>query len=287
MTQKLFEDNSLCLLLTYYLIGMPALCSYFGKPSHPLREMAFQAAVQVLAIPLFILMTAVAVVLWFSPSGAANMGDRIFGHHPYAQWLVRFTFWYLMIETFLKMYCHWRDIKDKKETARSQYSVQYLHHICTGLLCYDCLYYTFTEYYAVFYLGVAEASSIALGGMNIFKMSKELATKYPTTNLIVSLCFVFSFLLIRVAWWLKINVSFWRDAIPLLGADMVAERHGVPVLHIYLWLVANALLTLLQLHWAKKVAGGLVNHFTGKKSWTPPPKPASSQACGTELTTDN
>lgn len=266
MSRKLLEGNSLCGLVIYYGIGLTVLTYVFSKTSSPFKGKEFQAAVQVLAIPLFIGMAAVAVYLWFSANGAAAMGDRLFGHDPWAQWLVAFTFWYLLLELVLKILCQWRERKDKNAGPSSVYTVQYAHHIATGLLCLDCLHYTFTEYYAIFYLGIAEASSIPLGVMNLFKMSKELVAAYPFTNFIFSLSFCLSFLFVRVVWWLRINYSFWNDAITLLPVGNVALRNGVPVLHIYLWLLANAFLTAMQLYWAQKVTMGLLKHFFPKKA---------------------
>mmetsp|Transcript_72129 Transcript_72129/g.191353 ORF Transcript_72129/g.191353 Transcript_72129/m.191353 type:complete len:212 (+) Transcript_72129:1-636(+) len=207
-------------------------------------------------------MVYVSATVWFAADGASSFPSRLHGaHSPVCTWLITFTLVYLSIELILKAMLQ---IWEGRIVPKGQEIIQYLHHICTILLCIHCLSYAFLHYYAMFYIGISEGSSIPLGFMNLFKMSPTLAAKYPTLNTAVSLCFCCSFLLIRVVWWMKVNLMYWVDMAPLVGSANEAARSGVPLVHIYLWFFANIFLTAMQLYWAWKVVKGILRHAKRK-----------------------
>jgi len=255
-TDLYFHGDCLRNLLVYYACGIPILIVVFRSSSSPFKAAAFDAATHVLAIPIHVSMVYVSAAIWFAADGVSTFPSRLHGaHSPVCTWLITFTLVYLSIEFVLKAMLQ---IWDRRLVPKSQETIQYLHHICTILLCIHCLSYDFLHYYAMFYIGIAEGSSIPLGFMNLFKMSPDLAAKYPTLNITVSLCFCFSFLIIRVVWWLKVNMMYWTDIAPLANSANESARSGVPLVHIYLWLFAHFFLTAMQLYWASKVVKGII-----------------------------
>jgi hypothetical protein len=192
-------------------------------------------------------------------------GGRVFGTDPWVSFLVKVFFWYLSYEIILKLVC-----QSWEKTDVFQYRIVYIHHILTALLCIHVLTYRVFEYYALFFIGVAEASSIPLACMNFFKLSKELEARHKTLTTVLKMVFAFAFFGFRVVWWLKVDYSFWGDVLDVIGNAALVQRHGIPIWHLYAWLASNALLTAMQLFWATKVAKAIYaffsSFFSGRKA---------------------
>lgn len=79
-----------------------------------------------------------------------------------------------------------------------------------------------------------------------------MAKEWPVVQNCSRMSFAALFLATRVVWWNLRNIAFWRDMFPLMGMGAV-EEGGVPVWHMWSWVLANALLTVLQHFWAFKI----------------------------------
>lgn len=110
----------------------------------------------------------------------------------------------------------------------------------------------FVHVYVAFFIGVASASSVLLGFVDIFRHVGALQRALPLTNTCLRVAFALTFLATRSALWLHISLRFWKDVYTVLAAG---TAHSVWACGVYL--AANAFLTGLQLFWTWKIVQGL------------------------------
>lgn len=126
-----------------------------------------------------------------------------------------------------------------------------LHHILVlGL----CLVQERTKYgmpYGIFFIGIAELSSIPLGLTKVLTIS-EAATRWPRVNTVCRMSFAVAFLCTRVVMWLYFAAWFWLDNFNAWGKELV-ELKWAAVVHLF----SNGILTALQLVWAAKICLGV------------------------------
>ncbi|CAM9673426.1 unnamed protein product [Chrysoparadoxa australica] len=118
------------------------------------------------------------------------------------------------------------------------------HHIIAVGLAYQLLRDEYCHYYAVFFLGLTELSSVPLSVVDIFKHFRELGDKYAGLNTALRLAFAVLFLLVRCIWWPLVSVQFYQDTFESFSKGTVHDT-GV----VLFFLVSNILLTLLQWYW--------------------------------------
>jgi hypothetical protein len=148
------------------------------------------------------------------------------------------------------------------------------HHISViGMSIISGFFTNGFRYYAPFFFGVIETSSVPLSIMNIFKSNHELSQKFPITSLAVTLVFASTFLYVRVYLWMPLMYDFLCVCFKMGVSHLTA--HGQDKTHkmisIAPFIVAFAggvFLTLLQLLWAYKVVKGLVRLTKGKEAKT-------------------
>ena len=118
------------------------------------------------------------------------------------------------------------------------------HHITTAILSYS-IPKPFVNYYALFFIGIAETSNFPLSIMDIIKGLQWQAI-YPTFNKVVQYTFAASFYVLRVFIWPYASYLFWVDAI-----DSFHMVHSKAILIFFLF--ANTGLSLLQFFWGWKI----------------------------------
>jgi hypothetical protein len=142
-----------------------------------------------------------------------------------------------------------------KELRAAQHLV---HHGATSALALSGLLngpHGFLMYYAAFFFGVSEISSLFLAGVDLFRMNKQLGSRYPKINEAMRICFALTFLLIRCIYWPVVSVDFWINA---LKSDAPQPLLGI-------WLAANICLTMLQFYWGSLIIRGIVKMAKGKQ----------------------
>lgn len=117
------------------------------------------------------------------------------------------------------------------------------HHIVTGCLAYFG-FAPYAQYYALFYFGVAEASSIPLNLLDIFKFLPHLSEKYPAVQNAVKTAFALAFFAIRIVVWPFISYELFFGCIELFKNG---TAHSTFVVGFFLF--ANLFLTFLQFYW--------------------------------------
>ena len=117
------------------------------------------------------------------------------------------------------------------------------HHIVTSGLAYMG-FHPYAQYYALFYFGVAELTTIPLNAVTIFKHLPHLSTQYPFLYQLARNSFVVSYFIVRIFWWPVVSYELFFGCIDLLTNN---KAHSTFVVCYFLF--ANMFLTGLQFYW--------------------------------------
>ena len=136
------------------------------------------------------------------------------------------------------------------------------HHSLAALLCYWGLTMPYMHYYAIYFMGVAEVSSVPLVLVDICKYYPEFAKRFPLVDLLSKLAFAAAFLAVRDVFWVYTAVTVWKDGVGILRkGNFPAKYPGYITASV---LVANAFFTTLQIVWTGKLLQGAAELFGGK-----------------------
>ena len=117
----------------------------------------------------------------------------------------------------------------------------------------------YMHYYAIYFMGVAEVSSVPLVLVDICKYYPEFAKRFPLLELLSKLSFAALFIAVRDVLWVHTAVTVWRDGIGILQAgNFPAKYPGYTTASV---LVANAFFTALQIVWTGKLLKGAAELF--------------------------
>lgn len=128
------------------------------------------------------------------------------------------------------------------------------HHVATLSLASLGAGYGYLHFYAPFFFGLTEISSVPLAFMDLFKFFKPLQTEMPAAFEGVRTVFAAIFLVVRNLYWPYVCAEFWRDSMTELGAAAPRQPKGV----VIAFLAANILLTGLQFFWGSKIVKAIV-----------------------------
>ena len=126
----------------------------------------------------------------------------------------------------------------------------YAHHASTAFLAYFVLY-PYVNYYAFFFVGIAEATNIPLTVVDACRAFPKLKEQIPKTNTMARLIFAISFFIVRVFWWPYVSYTFWLLSIDLIRNGDATKIHNIFV--VYIFLIGNIGLTFLQFFWGQKI----------------------------------
>lgn len=127
-----------------------------------------------------------------------------------------------------------------------------LHHAVVLSLSILSLRYRAFYYYAVYFLGVIEASSPFLAVVDAARDYPKVAERYPKTNEVCRILFAVIFFVVRIFGWFPVSYCFWRDALALL-LNEDAAMHQMPKWVPAYWLATHAFLTCLQVLWGSLI----------------------------------
>ena len=136
------------------------------------------------------------------------------------------------------------------------------HHV--GVMVVGSLSAFFTNgfrYHDPFFFGLIESSSVPLVIMTVLKENPNVATRYPTANIVVSLSFCVLFLVTRVFMWLPQAYDFIR----LAGLMCYTCSGFVCRVGFGSAITTCVFLTALQLVWAGKIMKGILDFVKVKK----------------------
>lgn len=124
----------------------------------------------------------------------------------------------------------------------------FIHHIIVVASCQGTLKYKIMQYYALYMYGVLEVTNIFLAVMDIFKLVPVLQTQFYLLYQAVRLCFIVSYIVLRVIC-LPYYMSFlFSDCLYLLKYP---NEFKVELSSGYLWFImlAGAGILILQYIW--------------------------------------
>jgi hypothetical protein len=137
------------------------------------------------------------------------------------------------------------------------------HHSLAALLCYWGLTMPYMHYYAIYFMGVAEVSSVPLVLVDICKYYPAFAKRFPLVDLLSKFAFAFLFILVRDVFWVYTAVTVWKDGIGILKKGNFPEKYpGYITASV---LVANLFFTALQIVWTGKLLEGAMELLGGEK----------------------
>lgn len=216
------------------------------------KEKPGTSAHQIVVLAPFLYLAVDGVWMWFFDPDfrKAFRDDKVFGSYAPAFRLVLTMFAFQIWDFTVTLVC--KDLR----------AVQHLmHHGVTALLSLSGLLTGpdgFLLYFAAYFLGVSEVSSVPLALMDLFKQNKTLAADFPVINEMVRVSFAVLFLVIRCCYWPFVMVDFWRSSFEV--------REQIPTATLILWYVASLGLTCLQYFWGSLIVKGVIKMVKGDRS---------------------
>lgn len=146
------------------------------------------------------------------------------------------------------------------------------HHFMAGLVAYVSIRYTVLHYYSFFFLGLSEVSTLALVWMDLSNYFPPVPGSWQSAWLdnVWGPFFVVTFVWYRVLQWWPMSVRLWRDVRAVVvsskdGKDSLWEtvRPGQSPWTLYIFLVCNLPLGLLQLYWLTIILGEVQKTLAG------------------------
>lgn len=173
------------------------------------------------------------LMAWYGPdrvSQSSLPARRLRGYHWAGEWLCAVNFTFQVWDFFVSLFI--------PEHATS---IMLTHHTLAAVVSFCGLYYESLHYYAVFFLGLSEVSSIFLVFVDLSKYFPPVpGTWYDIW--VQSVCgplFVVTFLYFRVVRWWPLSWQLWQDT-----------QRAPPSWLNRLFVGINLPLGILQLYWS-------------------------------------
>ena len=234
-----------------FVLLFPILKMMFPKTIK--KHGAFLLAFEIVAFfPLFYCAYEGATAWWFKLDDFTTKEQRLYATSPHARNVLQCNFAFQTWDFFASML--------HKETAAPE---MLAHHLLAALLCYWAITMPYMHYYGVYFMGVAEVSSVPLVVVDICKYYPEVTKRFPWLDLASKLSFGILFLIVRDILWVWTAITVWKDGLGILKAGDFPEQYpGYVTAGV---LLANVFFTTLQLLWTKKLWDGVVELLDGGK----------------------
>ncbi|CAM9402608.1 unnamed protein product [Pylaiella littoralis] len=218
----------------WYIVGLLALhvvTREVFKRYGPFKSDAALFAHQVCSVVCIAHCAFWGIYYWFAEAGTVE--DRLYGPTVGAvvigQVNLAFQFYDLLATVFVARLC-------KAEMV--------VHHTLATLMAYFLMRDCYVHYYAIFFLGISEVSSVPLVFVDLFKYFPDFAARFPDANHMLRISFALVFLVVRVFYWPIIAGRHLWDTFRSVQAGTV---HNVGVVSFFT--VCNLTLTLMQWYW--------------------------------------
>jgi TLC domain len=126
------------------------------------------------------------------------------------------------------------------------------HHATAATVAWSGVYNDMMGYYAIFFLGLSEVSSIFLVSLDMSKYFQPL----PGTSLFVTVIekctgplFVVSFIYYRVILWWPISRQMFNDIRQVMSNGRAESLRPGKTWILFIWMILNVPMGLLQLYW--------------------------------------
>jgi TLC domain len=222
-------------------------------------------AFQIVSGILFLIVGSLGLYGWYVPprapsfSGTVNtqngfnqkedrsMDDseiRLFGHQKVAQWLTILNFSYQLWDFVVSLF-----IPEHRTV------IMLTHHAAAAVVCLSGIYNYMMGYYAIFFLGLSEVSSIFLVSLDLskyFQPSQEelsqptILTTYTTQY--AGPLFVVTFVYFRVLLWWPISKQMFDDIRNVIRSGRAEQLRPGRTYILYIWIALNLPMGILQLY---------------------------------------
>lgn len=218
----------------------------FGATNTLLQAKPGVAAHQIVALIPFTYAAYHGTLLWLFDEEVATLhmgtyADRLYVHTDAGWSLCRFMIGFQLY-----------DLLSTALEPSLRKAEHLAHHTATMLtaLCAATTGGPFFTFYAAFFLGFVEVSSVPLAFVDLFRQLPAVAKKFPATNELVRTTFAVSFLLLRVGCFPYLMLTrWWPDLIAAYKADDIRCPMAA-----YCWMFfSSVFLTFLQLFWGGKI----------------------------------
>ena len=144
--------------------------------------------------------------------------------------------------------------------------IMLIHHLAVVGLAYLVCTRQYMHYYAIFFFGVPELSSVALAFIDLFKAFPLLKKANAAVNEAARTGFAVAFLPVRVGMWTVAAYRFWIDSLAAIDAATAVGSTPMPVTAGTAMGIcaANVVLTLMQYYWASLILKALAKKIQGK-----------------------
>eukprot|EP00301_Raphidiophrys_heterophryoidea_P007055 c12784_g1_i4.p1 GENE.c12784_g1_i4~~c12784_g1_i4.p1 ORF type:complete len:178 (-),score=37.48 c12784_g1_i4:208-741(-) len=120
-------------------------------------------------------------------------------------------------------------------------------------------------FYAFFFFGVVEFSSVFVGIIELFKTNSELITTHKRLYELVRILFAISFLVLRVLAWPVVLFGFMvPDVVWAMKHHRDSHGHRPFIFNALVMVLGGSGLLVLQLFWAVKIVEALVKKMSKK-----------------------
>lgn len=192
-------------------------------------------AFQIISGLVFVVCAAMGIFAWYGTGTCHSPSKRLFAQLPMAKWL---TLWNLTYQIW--------DYGISFVIPEFQQPVLFAHHAAAATVAYAALRYNMLGYYAVFFMGLSEVSSVFLVLIDLGRYIPPKAGTYydQLVNQVCAPLFVVTFFYYRVIlWWYPITVNLLQDVSDGL------KKPKSPNWVMYLLLLLDIPMGLLQLYW--------------------------------------
>mmetsp|Transcript_18223 Transcript_18223/g.48960 ORF Transcript_18223/g.48960 Transcript_18223/m.48960 type:complete len:275 (-) Transcript_18223:165-989(-) len=259
-----FDDSELPTLSVAQFFGSATFLEWFSarmvvqtvclflcrQPGSPFRERATFAANKLEQVVPLTYLACRGTYMWFFDTAfaAAFANDHLFGYYEPARALVQVMATHAFFDVCTPLFC--------EDLRRPDFLI---HHIMALILGLHSATTLCCNYYGIFFMGVAEISSVLIGFVTLFRSFPKFQAAFPVTGLLVQNLFAVLFLPLRCFYWIFVTADFWvtlwqRSSRPL--PQMVLWVRVV-------WLVISVALLLIQLFWGVKVVKAWLHVFRG------------------------
>lgn len=239
-------QNYLLALLTLHLVCYIAVKAF---SSNELARQPHVAAHFPVSLVAFAVLAMLGTHTWLYDDQLATL-DRLHGTSAKAITISRFMVAFQYYELFA-IVCD--------RSLAGPGGIMALHHAVVIVLGSLVVTQQYMHYYAIFFFGVPELSSLPLTLVDLFKSFKHLRDANDMLNGVVRNLFALIFIPVRVFWFPLVSLEFWKDS--LTEAQDPNSRHN-PVMVLGVC-GANIFMTALQLYWGSLIVRAIVKILTG------------------------
>eukprot|EP00546_Thalassionema_frauenfeldii_P012575 CAMPEP_0178907392 /NCGR_PEP_ID=MMETSP0786-20121207/7346_1 /TAXON_ID=186022 /ORGANISM="Thalassionema frauenfeldii, Strain CCMP 1798" /LENGTH=255 /DNA_ID=CAMNT_0020579187 /DNA_START=49 /DNA_END=813 /DNA_ORIENTATION=- len=210
----LYDNN-----LTHRFLGLPpvldeASCSADNSNEKCGKPELF--AFQIVCGSVFVVIGGWSFWDWHMVQRSSNQTtavQRLYGHDSAAQWVtvlnLAFQVWDFLISLTIPELCTW---------------IMMTHHLVAAILAFSAIYNDMMSYYALFFLGISEVSSIFLVSMDIPSyLASSGGMFYSIVKDASGPLFAITFILYRVIVWWPCSLRLYRDVTQVVTSKKAEE----------------------------------------------------------------